>query len=52
MRLFFSERDLARRQWRHFGRPFVTIVGVCALIGLIVGALWVVAGILHFHPLW
>jgi hypothetical protein len=52
MRLFLSERDLSRRQWRHFGRPLVTLVGVAALIGLVIGVLWVVAGILHFHPLW
>jgi hypothetical protein len=52
LRLFLSEREVARRHWRYFGRPYLTVVGVAALIGLILGAVWVIAGILHFHPLW
>jgi hypothetical protein len=42
---------LARRHWRYFGRPFLTLFGIAALIGLLIGLGWVVAGILHFHPL-
>ena len=38
MRLFPSERELARRHWRYFGRPYLTIVGIAALIGLMFGA--------------
>jgi hypothetical protein len=30
----------------------VTLVGIAALIGLVLGVVWVIAGILHFHPLW
>jgi len=52
MRLFPSERELARRHWRYFGRPYLTIVGIAALIGRMLGVVWVIAGILHFHPLW
>jgi len=26
--------------------------GVAALIGLVIGIVWVIAGLLHFHPLW
>jgi hypothetical protein len=26
--------------------------GIAALIGLLVGAIWTITGILHFHPLW
>jgi hypothetical protein len=25
---------------------------VAALIGLAIGIVWVIAGLLHFHPLW
>jgi hypothetical protein len=27
-------------------------VGTAALIGLLIGIVWTVAGLLHFHPLW
>lgn len=53
---------MARRHQRHrvylmtpgwwFLRGYVTAFGVAALIGLLIGIAWVVAGILHFHPLW
>jgi hypothetical protein len=52
MRMFLSERELARRRWRYFGRPYLTVLGTAALIGLLFGVIWVIAGILHFHPLW
>jgi len=52
LRLFLSEREVARRHWQHFGRPYVTLVGIATMIGLILGVVWVIAGILHFHPLW
>ena len=51
MHLFPSERELARRHWRWFGRPYVTLFGIAALIGLIVGIVWVIAGLLNFHVL-
>lgn len=37
---------------RTFSRRYVTAFGIAALIGLLLGVIWVVAGILHFHPLW
>jgi len=40
------------RHWRHVGQPYLTVIGLAALVGLIAGVLWVVAGILNFHPLW
>lgn len=49
MRLFPSERELARQHWRYFGRPFLFIFGVAALIGLALGVIWVIAGLLNFH---
>ena len=51
MRLFPSERELARRHWRWFGRPYLTLFAVAALIGLILGIVWVIAGLLNFHVL-
>jgi hypothetical protein len=51
MRLFPSERELARRHWRWFGRPFVTLLGLAALVGLLIGIVWVIAGLLNFHVL-
>ena len=31
---------------------FSMAFGTAALIGLVLGVIWVIAGILHFHPLW
>ena len=42
--------DVARPGW--FVRSYVTAFGVAALIGLVIGIVWVIAGLLHFHPLW
>ena len=33
-------------------RRYLAAFGIAALIGLGVGVIWVIAGILHFHPLW
>jgi hypothetical protein len=52
MRLFLTYREAARRRWQYFGRPYLTLVGLAMLVGLVVGAIWVVAGILHFHWFW
>ena len=35
-----------------FVRTYFLTFGVAALIGLLIGIVWVIAGILHFHPLW
>jgi hypothetical protein len=51
MRLFLSERDRARLRWRRFGRPYLLLVGVAALVGMALGLIWIVAGLLHFHPI-
>lgn len=52
MRLFLSRRERARARWRYFGRPYVVLLGVAALVGLALGVIWVLAGLLQFHPLW
>ena len=51
MKLFPSERDLARRHWRWFGRPYLTLFGIAALIGLLIGIGWVIAGLVRFQLL-
>ena len=35
-----------------FTRAYLIAIGVAALIGLVIGAIWTIAGLLHFHPLW
>jgi hypothetical protein len=30
----------------------MTAFGVAALVGLAIGIVWIIAGLLHFHPLW
>jgi len=52
MRLFLSRRERARSRWRYCGRPYLVLLGVAALVGLTLGVIWVIAGLLHFHPLW
>ena len=39
-----------RRGW--FLRTYLAAFGIAALIGLCIGILWVLSGLLHFHPLW
>jgi hypothetical protein len=46
------ERELDAGAGPRFRRVFVAAFLTAALIGLGIGAVWVVAGILHFHPLW
>lgn len=52
MPLFPSRRELRRRHWQYFGRPFAVAILTAMGIGLLIGVVWVIAGILHFHPLW
>ena len=35
-----------------FVRGYFVAFGIAALIGLVIGIVWVIAGVLHFHPLW
>jgi hypothetical protein len=35
-----------------FTRYYLKAFAIAALIGLAIGVIWVIAGILHFHPLW
>ena len=38
--------------WPGFGRLLVRAYVMAALIGLALGVISVIAGLLHFHPLW
>jgi hypothetical protein len=45
-------RQIESTASRTFTRRYMAAFGIAALIGLGVGVIWVIAGILHFHPLW
>ena len=49
MRLFISHREAARRRWRYFGRPYLTVVALAVLLGFAVGLIWVVAGLVNYY---
>ena len=46
------EREQQNIASPRFARAVVKAFGIAALIGLIIGVIWVIAGLLHFHPLW
>jgi hypothetical protein len=52
MRLFMTHRRAAQRHWKYFGRPYLTVIGLAALVGCLIGVFWVIVGLLRFHPLW
>jgi len=45
-------REIEATASRTFTRRYLTAFGIAALIGLLIGVVWVIAGILTFHPLW
>ena len=47
-----SDRERDRTASKTFTRYFFIAIGTAALLGLVIGAVWVIAGLLHFHPLW
>jgi hypothetical protein len=51
MRQSRYERELETTASPRFTRGLVKVYAIAALIGLLIGLGWVVAGILHFHPL-
>jgi len=46
------ERDLDEAGGPKFARFYLRLIGIAVVIGLIIGAIWTIAGLLHFHPLW
>ena len=47
-----DEREIQTTASRRFTRVYVIGFSIAALIGLLAGVFWTIAGILHFHPLW
>lgn len=52
MALTRYERERQQIAGPRTSRLFVKAFLTAALIGLGIGVIWVIAGILHFHPLW
>ena len=46
------ERERQNIASTRFTRGLVRLYLVAAVIGLVVGVMWVTAGLLKFHPLW
>jgi hypothetical protein len=46
------QRELERTAGPKFTRAIVMLFAIGALVGLGIGIVWVIAGLLHFHPLW
>jgi hypothetical protein len=46
------EREEQETASPQFTRAVLMGFGIAALIGLLIGIVWVIAGLLHFHPLW
>jgi hypothetical protein len=46
------QREQERIAGPKFTRALLTLFAVGALVGLGIGIIWVIAGLLHFHPLW
>jgi hypothetical protein len=45
------EREIDEIAGPKFTRLFLVALGTAVLLGLGIGVVWVLAGILHFHPL-
>ena len=46
------EREQQQIASPRFTRGVLKLYVIAALIGLALGIIWVIAGLLHFHPLW
>ncbi len=46
------EREIDEIAGPKFTGFFLIALGTAVLLGLGIGVVWVLAGILHFHPLW
>ena len=47
-----DERERERIAGPKFTRAVVLAFAAAALVGLGIGILWVIAGLLNFHPVW
>ena len=46
--LYRNHGDRGDAQWRYFGRPLLVAYGIAALIGLLIGVGWTIAGLCCF----
>jgi hypothetical protein len=46
------EREIDEIAGPRFTRLFLIALTAAVLLGLAVAVVWVIAGLLHFHPLW
>jgi hypothetical protein len=46
------EREQQNIASPRFTRAVAKAFGIAAIVGLIIGVIWTIAGLLHFHPLW
>ena len=46
------EREIDEVAGPRFTRLFLIALGTAVLLGLGIGVVWVIAGLLHFHPFW
>lgn len=44
-----QDREIDRTATKAETRVFLTVLGIAVLIGLLIGVVWVIAGLLHFH---
>jgi hypothetical protein len=51
MRQYRDQDQIDGTASRQASRGFVFAFGVAALIGLVIGVVWVIAGLLNFHVL-
>lgn len=47
-----DDREIDRTSSKRFTRLYLIGFGIAALIGLVIGVVWVIAGLLRFHPIW
>ena len=47
-----TQRSRERIAGPAFTRSIVKLYLIAAAIGMLAGLVWVVTGILHFHPIW
>jgi hypothetical protein len=47
-----DEHEIDATASRAFTRAYVIAFLTAAAIGLGIGVVWVIVGLLHFHPLW
>jgi hypothetical protein len=46
------EREIDEIAGPRFTRLFLIALATAVLLGLGIGVVWVIAGLLHFHPFW